>query len=49
MSKRGAKFPHRLTREWTNNRYHYYLPLREEDNVDKDHFHIGNNDLNPFT
>ena len=28
MSKQGAKFPHRLTWEWTKNRYHYCLPLK---------------------
>ena len=27
MSKRGVKFPHTLTWEWTKNRYHYCLPL----------------------
>ena len=27
MSKRWAKFPHRLTWEWAKNRYHYCLPL----------------------
>ena len=27
MSKRRAKFPHRLTWEWSKNRYHYCLPL----------------------
>ena len=27
MSKHGAKLLRRLTREWTKNRYHYYVPL----------------------
>ena len=27
MSKRGAKFPHTLTWDWTKNRHHYCLPL----------------------
>ena len=28
MTKRRAKFPHRLTWEWTKNGYHYWFPLR---------------------
>ena len=30
MGKCGAKFLHRLTWEWTKNRYHYCLPLKDK-------------------